>query len=121
MIVLANRSHLPNGKVDDWSVFLSVLFRWVIVVLSKFFDGMKLTTYDANGIALFIARSPIIRWVRALFGGQADHVRHGCPGRVDRGVIDARGLATTRLPGRSADGFNPACHTHLFLEGTAFD
>jgi reactive chlorine resistance protein C len=34
------------------------------------FGGMKFTGYEANGIAPFIANSPIMSWLHVLFGVQ---------------------------------------------------
>ena len=44
------------------------LLRWSLVVIFLWFGGMKFTSYEANGIAPFIAHSPIMSWLHALFG-----------------------------------------------------
>lgn len=46
------------------------LLRWALVVVFLWFGGMKFTAYEANGIAPFIANSPIMSWLHALFGVQ---------------------------------------------------
>jgi uncharacterized membrane protein YkgB len=49
-------------------LFILVLLRWSLVVIFIWFGGMKFTLYEANGIAPFIAHSPIMSWLHALFG-----------------------------------------------------
>ena len=46
------------------------LLRWALVIVFLWFGGMKFTGYEANGIAPFIANSPIMSWLDALFGIQ---------------------------------------------------
>lgn len=46
------------------------LLRWALVVIFLWFGGMKFTAYEANGIAPFIANSPIMGWLHTLFGIQ---------------------------------------------------
>lgn len=46
------------------------LLRWALVVIFLWFGGMKFTAYEANGIAPFIANSPIMSWLHGLFGVQ---------------------------------------------------
>jgi uncharacterized membrane protein YkgB len=46
------------------------LLRWTLVVVFLWFGGMKFTGYEANGIAPFIANSPIMSWLHVLFGVQ---------------------------------------------------
>jgi uncharacterized membrane protein YkgB len=46
------------------------LLRWALVIVFLWFGGMKFTGYEANGIAPFIANSPIMSWLHALFGIQ---------------------------------------------------
>ncbi len=43
------------------------LLRWALVLVFIWFGGMKFTAYEANGIAPFIANSPIMSWLHALF------------------------------------------------------
>ena len=47
-----------------------VLLRWALVIVFLWFGGMKFTGYEANGIAPFITHSPIMLWLRVLFGVQ---------------------------------------------------
>lgn len=46
------------------------LLRWALVIVFLWFGGMKFTAYEANGIAPFIAHSPLMSWLHALFGIQ---------------------------------------------------
>jgi uncharacterized membrane protein YkgB len=46
------------------------LLRWALVIIFLWFGGMKFTGYEANGIAPFIANSPFMSWLHALFGIQ---------------------------------------------------
>ncbi len=46
------------------------LLRWALVIVFLWFGGMKFTSYEANGIAPFIAHSPIMSWLHLLFGIQ---------------------------------------------------
>jgi uncharacterized membrane protein YkgB len=46
------------------------LLRWALVIVFLWFGGMKFTSYEANGIAPFIANSPFMSWLHALFGIQ---------------------------------------------------
>jgi uncharacterized membrane protein YkgB len=46
------------------------LLRWALVIIFLWFGGMKFTSYEANGIAPFIAHSPFMSWLHALFGIQ---------------------------------------------------
>ncbi len=47
-----------NAKFLQWSLF--VVFLW--------FGAMKFTNYEAQGIAPFIAHSPVMSWLHSLFG-----------------------------------------------------
>lgn len=47
-----------NAKFLQWSLF--VVFLW--------FGAMKFTNYEAQGIAPFIANSPLMSWLHSLFG-----------------------------------------------------
>ncbi|MBF8179135.1 YkgB family protein [Herminiimonas contaminans] len=64
---------LSNTALLQWSLF--VVFLW--------FGSMKFTNYEAEGIAPFIANSPIMAWLHSLFGV-----------RGASGVIGAIELAT---------------------------
>ncbi|MFW2271883.1 YkgB family protein [Burkholderia orbicola] len=44
------------------------LLRWSLFVIFLWFGGMKFTAYEADGIAPFIANSPLMSWLHALFG-----------------------------------------------------
>ena len=46
------------------------LLRWSLVIIFLWFGGMKFTNYEANGIAPFIAHSPIVSWLHGVFGVQ---------------------------------------------------
>ncbi len=47
-----------NAALLQWSLFL--VFLW--------FGAMKFTSYEAEGIAPFIANSPVMSWLHSLFG-----------------------------------------------------
>lgn len=44
--------------------------RWTLIIAFLWFGGMKFTAYEAEGIAPFIANSPFMSWLHALFGVQ---------------------------------------------------
>lgn len=44
------------------------LLRWSLVIVFLWFGAMKFTGYEANGIAPFIANSPLVAWMHTLFG-----------------------------------------------------
>ncbi|MDR5761243.1 DUF417 family protein [Caballeronia sp. LZ035] len=46
------------------------LLRWSLVIVFLWFGGMKFTSYEAHGIAPFIANSPIMSWLHVAFGIQ---------------------------------------------------
>jgi len=46
------------------------LLRWALVIVFLWFGAMKFTSYEANGIAPFIAHSPVMSWLHFLFGVQ---------------------------------------------------
>jgi uncharacterized membrane protein YkgB len=51
------------------------LLRWALVIVFLWFGGMKFTGYEADGIAPFLANSPFMKGLPALFGTQgASHV-----------------------------------------------
>ena len=56
-------------KADGSFATLAVL-RWALVIVFLWFGGMKFTSYEAQGIAPFIANSPYMSWLHALFGIQ---------------------------------------------------
>lgn len=45
------------------------LLRWALVIIFLWFGAMKFTAYEADGIAPFIANSPIMGWL-GLLGAQ---------------------------------------------------
>ena len=46
------------------------LLRWALAIIFLWFGAMKFTAYEANGIAPFIANSPIMSWLHVLLGIQ---------------------------------------------------
>lgn len=46
------------------------ILRWALVIVFLWFGGMKFTSYEANGIAPFIANSPFMSWLHAWLGVQ---------------------------------------------------
>ena len=63
LILLYRRKHRRAPRVaGPASLALVIVFLW--------FGGMKFTGYEANGIAPFIANSPIMSWLHVLFGMQ---------------------------------------------------
>jgi len=59
---IAERTDGPRGSL--------ALLRWTLVIVFLWFGAMKFTSYEANGIAPFIAHSPIMSWLHLLFGVQ---------------------------------------------------
>ena len=59
---IAERTDGPRGSL--------ALLRWTLVIVFLWFGAMKFTSYEANGIAPFIAHSPIMSWLHVLFGVQ---------------------------------------------------
>jgi uncharacterized membrane protein YkgB len=70
MTTRANQFRLQIAEKSVGSLSLLALLRWALVVVFLWFGGMKFTAYEANGIAPFIANSPIMSWLHALFGVQ---------------------------------------------------
>src|SRR5690554_3109762 len=64
----ANQFRLQIAEKSVGSLFLLALLRWTLVVIFLWFGAMKFTAYEANGIAPFIAHSPLMGWLHALFG-----------------------------------------------------
>lgn len=62
------RLHIAEKNVGSLSQL--ALLRWALVVIFLWFGGMKFTAYEAGGIAPFVANSPIMSWLRALFDVQ---------------------------------------------------
>lgn len=46
----------------------TTLLLWSLVVVFLWFGAMKFTNYEAQGIAPFIAHSPIMSWLHSAFG-----------------------------------------------------
>lgn len=44
------------------------LLRWALTVIFLWFGGMKFTTYEASAISLFVANSPLVRWMHSTAG-----------------------------------------------------
>jgi uncharacterized membrane protein YkgB len=59
---IAERSNGPQSTL--------ALLRWALVIIFVWFGGMKLTGYEAEGIAPFIANSPLMSWLHGIFGIQ---------------------------------------------------
>lgn len=70
MTTRANQFRLRIAEKSVGSLSLLALLRWALVVIFLWFGGMKFTAYEANGIAPFIASSPIMSWLHTLFGVQ---------------------------------------------------
>lgn len=61
----------------------TVWLQWSLFLVFLWFGAMKFTNYEAEGIAPFIAHSPVMSWLHAVFGV-----------RGASGVIGAIELAT---------------------------
>ncbi|MGB3836122.1 YkgB family protein [Castellaniella sp.] len=70
MTARANQFCLQIAEKSVGSLTSLALLRWALVIIFLWFGGMKFTVYEANGIAPFIANSPIMSWLHALFGVQ---------------------------------------------------
>lgn len=70
MTARANQFRLQIAEKSAGSLSLLAPLRWALVVIFLWFGGMKFTAYEANGIAPFIANSPIMSWLHTLFGVQ---------------------------------------------------
>jgi uncharacterized membrane protein YkgB len=70
MTAHANQYRLQIAEKTVGSLSSLALLRWALVVIFLWFGGMKFTAYEANGIAPFIADSPIMGWLHAAFGIQ---------------------------------------------------
>ena len=65
---MLSTSHVAERTVGSRTSL--ALIRWALVVVFLWFGGMKFTGYEASGIAPFIANSPFMGWLHALFGVQ---------------------------------------------------
>lgn len=68
MAIQTNRFRLQIAEREVGSLSLLALLRWALVVIFLWFGGMKFTAYEAEGIAPFIAHSPLMSWLHILFG-----------------------------------------------------
>lgn len=68
MTTPTNQIRLQIAERSVGSLSLLALLRWALVIIFLWFGGMKFTAYEANGIAPFIAHSPFMNWLDALFG-----------------------------------------------------
>jgi uncharacterized membrane protein YkgB len=70
MSIRANQFRLQIAEKSVGSLSILAVLRWALVVIFIWFGAMKFTAYEANGIAPFIINSPIMSWLRSLFGIQ---------------------------------------------------
>jgi uncharacterized membrane protein YkgB len=70
MTTRTNQFRLQVAEKSLGSLSPLALLRWALVVIFLWFGGMKFTAYEANGIAPFIANSPVMSWLHFLFGVQ---------------------------------------------------
>ena len=68
MAIQTTRFRLQIAERGVGSLSLLALLRWALVVIFLWFGGMKFTAYEAEGIAPFIAHSPLMSWLHILFG-----------------------------------------------------
>ena len=68
MAIQTNWFRLQIAERGVGSLSLLALLRWALVVIFLWFGGMKFTAYEAEGIAPFIAHSPLMSWLHILFG-----------------------------------------------------
>ena len=85
------------------------LLRWALVLIFVWFGFMKFTSYEAGGIAPFIAHSPLMEWLHAVFGVQgASYVI---------GVLELATAAALTIgafnPAASALGALMSCATYI--------
>jgi uncharacterized membrane protein YkgB len=74
---------LAMTQHKEFTLSNTALLQWSLFVVFLWFGSMKFTNYEAEGIAPFIANSPIMGWLHSLFGV-----------RGASGVIGAIELAT---------------------------
>lgn len=74
---------LAPTQSSKFSPSNTALLQWSLFVVFLWFGAMKFTSYEAEGIAPFIANSPAMSWLHSLFGV-----------RGASGVIGAIELAT---------------------------
>ncbi len=108
MFSLSNMTETVAEKTDGSRASLALL-RWALVIVFLWFGGMKFTSYEANGIAPFIANSPIMSWLHALFGVQGASYVIGIIELSTAGALIAGALN----PVASALGAAMACLTFI--------
>lgn len=59
---------LATTQPQEFNPSNIALLRWSLVVVFLWFGAMKFTGYEAEGIAPFIANSPIMSWLHSAFG-----------------------------------------------------
>lgn len=59
---------LATTQPQEFNPSSTALLRWSLVVVFLWFGAMKFTGYEAEGIAPFIANSPIMSWLHSAFG-----------------------------------------------------
>lgn len=64
----------------------TALLRWSLVIVFLWFGAMKFTDYEAQGIAPFIANSPIMSWLHSAFGVRG---ASGAIGMIELGTAAA--------------------------------
>ncbi len=67
---MTNAQSLTIAECSSGSRRDLVLLRWSLVIMFLWFGGMKFNGYEANGIAPFIANSPLVGWMHKVFGVQ---------------------------------------------------
>jgi len=70
MTDLSNSTRCQIAEKSAGSFKSLALLRGALIIIFLWFGGMKFTAYEAGGIAPFIANSPIMSWLHALFGIQ---------------------------------------------------
>ncbi|NPU09699.1 DUF417 family protein [Bradyrhizobium sp. 83002] len=70
MTIFRDRPILSVAERSSANPSNLALLRWALVIVFLWFGGMKFTSYEANGIAPFIAHSPILAWLHTAFGTQ---------------------------------------------------
>jgi reactive chlorine resistance protein C len=98
---IAERTVGPRGSL--------ALLRWTLVIVFLWFGAMKFTSYEANGIAPFIAHSPIMSWLHLLFGVQGASYVIGVIELSTAGAL----IAGAFNPLASALGAAMSCLTYL--------
>ncbi len=66
----SGRTRFVIAEQNSGSHSIVAPLRWSLVVIFLWFGGMKFTSYEAHAIAPFVANSPVMGWMHALFGIQ---------------------------------------------------